>query len=337
MKQVLLKKFAIAAIALCAVPATLLAQDEKDKVKTKDKKERQQIVITRSGDKNEKTVIEIDGDKVKVNGKDVADLKDIQVHVNNLKIPNITSLRTPGGTYSMTFDDFGHGTSLFNVDSNRAMLGVTTMSDDKGAEIQSITKESAAEKAGLKKGDVITKIDNRKIDGSEDVTDAIRAHKPGDKVAVTYLRNGKEEKATAQLGMFKGIDPKTMAAPRVFSNDMWRESLDNRVFDRVPGQGNVFATAMGRPRLGMAVQDTDDGKGAKVLDVDDDGTAFKAGIKKDDIITHIDDKAVNGADEVSKAMKEKKDQPSVKFQVNRGGKSQTIEVRVPRKLKTVDL
>lgn len=338
MKQVLLKKFAIAAIALCAVPATLLAQDEKDKVKTKDKKERQQIVITRSGDKNEKTVIEIDGDKVKVNGKDVADLKDIQVHVNNLKIPNITSLRTPGGTYSMTFDDFGHGTSLFNVDSNRAMLGVTTMSDDKGAEIQSITKESAAEKAGLKKGDVITKIDNRKIDGSEDVTDAIRAHKPGDKVSVTYLRNGKEEKASAQLGMFKGIDVKGMTAPRVFSNDMWRESLDNRVFDRVPGAANVYGAAIaGRPKLGMAVQDTDDGKGVKVLDVDEDGTASKAGIKEGDIILQIDDKAVNSADEISKLMKEKKDQPSVKFQVNRGGKNQTIEVKVPRKLKTVDL
>ena len=153
MKQLFLKRFAIAAIALCAIPATLLAQDdkEKDKVKTKEKKERQQIVITRSGDKTEKTVIEIDGDKVKVNGKDVADLKDIQVHVNNLKIPNVTTLRTPGGTYNMTFDDFGHGRSYFSVDSNRAMLGVTTSDDDKGAEIQSVTKESAAEKAGLKK------------------------------------------------------------------------------------------------------------------------------------------------------------------------------------------
>ena len=87
----------------------------------------------------------------------------------------------------------------------------------------------------------------------------------------------------------------------------------------------------------MAVQDTDDGKGVKVLDVDDDGTAFKAGIKEEDIITHIDDKAVNSADEVSKMMKEKKDQPTVRFQVNRAGKTQNLEVKIPRKLKTVDL
>jgi serine protease Do len=87
----------------------------------------------------------------------------------------------------------------------------------------------------------------------------------------------------------------------------------------------------------MAVQDTDDGKGVKVLDVDEDGTASKAGIKEGDIVLQIDDKAVNSADEISKLMKEKKDQPSVKFQVNRGGKTQTIEVKIPRKLKTVDL
>jgi len=337
MKQLILKRFAIAAIALCAVPATLLAQDEKEKVKTKEKKERQQIVITRTGDKDEKTIIEIDGDKVKVNGKDVADLKDIQVRVNNMNLSNITALRSPG-TYTITTDGFGpHGASVFSVDSNRAMLGVVTEGDEKGAEIKSITKESAAEKAGLKKGDIITKINNRKIDVTDDVTDAIRSQKPGDKVTITYLREGKEQKATAELGRWKGIDVKGMTAPRVLSDQMWRENQDFKRFENMSPsiQGGFFSN--NRPRLGMAVQDTDDGKGVKVLDVDDDGTAHKAGIKENDIITHIDDKAVNSADEVSKMMKEKKDQPTVRMQVNRGGKTQNIEVKIPRKLKTVDL
>src|SRR5215207_2909849 len=114
MKQTLLKKFAIAAIALFAAPGFLLAQEkEKEKTKTKEKTEKQQIIITRSGDKDEKTIIEIDGDKVKVNGKDVADLKDVQVHVNNLNIPNI-HFRTQGQTgFNMNFDDYGTGRALF--------------------------------------------------------------------------------------------------------------------------------------------------------------------------------------------------------------------------------
>ena len=204
MKQVLLRKMAIAAIALLTLPAALFAQDDKQKEKSEGKKEYQQIVITRSGDKNEKTVIEIDGDKVKVNGKDVADLKDIQVHVNNWTMPNIMTMRSPGqGNFSFNFNDSNGG--FYKVDSNRAMLGINTNSDDKGAEVESIVSGTAADKAGLKKGDIITKIDSRKIDAADDVTDAIRAHKPGDKVSITYLRDNKENKTTAELGRWKGM------------------------------------------------------------------------------------------------------------------------------------
>ncbi|GAA4744898.1 PDZ domain-containing protein [Flavisolibacter ginsenosidimutans] len=335
MKQLLVKHFAIAAFAFCAVPGTLLAQKEKEKEKTKEKTERQQIIITRTGDKDEKTVIEIEGNKVKVNGKDVADLKDVQVHVNNLRTPNAMTFRTmPDRNFNMTWND--EGGHLFSVDSNRAMLGVVTDGDDKGAEIQSVTKESAAEKAGLKKGDVITKIDNRKIDATDDVSEAVRAHKPGEKVSITYLRDGKEQKTTAELGRWKGIDMKGMTiAPKIFSEDTWNNNLNNRMMERTL-PGGVFSMAGNRPRLGLSVQDTDDGKGVKVLDVDDEGMGAKAGIKEGDVITMVDDKAVNSADDIAKLMREKREQPTVKMQLNRNGKTQTVEVKM-KKPKTVDL
>ena len=75
----------------------------------------------------------------------------------------------------------------------------------------------------------------------------------------------------------------------------------------------------------------------KILDVDEESNAQKAGILKNDIITRVDDTAVSNVDEVSKAIKEKKDQATVKLQVVRSGKTQTIEVKVPRKLKTAEL
>lgn len=336
MKQGFLNRAMMAALLVCMVPATLLAQDNKTKEKVKEKVQKQQIVITRSGDKDEKTVIEIEGDKVKVNGKDVADLKDINVRVNNLRGSGAISFG-PNQNFDFNFDHMQP--SIFRVDSNRAMLGVVTDGDEKGARIQSVSKESAAEKAGLKKGDVITKIDNRKIETTDDVTDAIRSHKPGDKVAITYLRDGKEQKSSTELGRWKGVNITAMTAPRVLTDQVWREAPNARSFERMaPGQGfgSVYATSRG-PKLGMAVQDTDEGKGVKVLDVDDEGNAHKAGIKEDDIITHVDDKAVNSADEISKIMKEKKDQNTVRFQVNRGGKTQNIEVKMPKKIKTVDL
>ncbi|HZH64246.1 MAG TPA: PDZ domain-containing protein [Flavisolibacter sp.] len=339
MKQIFLKKLTIAAIALCALPATLLAQKEKEeKVETaekKEKKERQQIIITRTGDKEEKTVIEINGDKVKVNGKDVADLKDIQVRVNNMKMPNVMALRSPG-TFSMSFDD-EHG-GLFREDANRAMLGVNTDESDKGARLESVVKESAAEKAGLKKGDIITKINDKKIEATSDVTAAIKAHKPGDKVNITYLRDGKEQKATAELTKWKGMNMTTFTGPQGFDSQMWRESINTRpAVPRISGTGATFYRNNSGLKLGLSVQDTDDGKGVKVLEIDENGNAAKAGLKENDIITQIDDKAVNGADEIAKVMREKKDQATVRFQLTRAGKPQTIEVKVPRKIKTVEL
>jgi serine protease Do len=140
------------------------------------------------------------------------------------------------------------------------------------------------------------------------------------------------------LGRWKGVNMTTMIAPRVLTDQMWRENLNERRLERgtpVP-PGGVYFPSRG-PKLGMSVQDTDDGKGVKVLDIDDEGSAAKAGLKEGDIITQVDDKAVNGADEISKLIREKKDQPSVKMQILRGGKTQTIDVRIPRKIKTVDL
>jgi serine protease Do len=71
--------------------------------------------------------------------------------------------------------------------------------------------------------------------------------------------------------------------------------------------------------------------------VDEDGNAGKAGVKEDDIITEIDGKEVNGADEIAKTIKESKDKVSVKMKILRKGKAETIDVKIPRKLKTADL
>jgi serine protease Do len=131
----------------------------------------------------------------------------------------------------------------------------------------------------------------------------------------------------------------SMVAPKVLTDRAWREQLSDRVIERVAphANGNVYISTPRSPKLGMVVQDTDDGKGVKVIDLDNDGTAFKAGIKEDDIITQVDDKVVNSADEISRLMKEKREQPSVRLQVARNGKTQNIEVRIPKKIKTVDL
>ncbi len=203
------------------------------------------------------------------------------------------------------------------------MLGVTTEKVDKGVEMQDITKESAAEKAGLKEDDIITKIDDQKVEDPDDLSKVIGKHKPGDKVKVTFLRDKKEQTVTAELTKWKGIEAYGLGNGFNYNFKMPNMNY-NEVMPRIQGvprapEGNwnqLFVTE-GRPRLGLSVQDTDDGKGVKVIDVDDEGNANKAGIKEDDLITEVDGKAVNSADEVAKIVRESKDKNSLMFKLHR--------------------
>ncbi len=315
MKQAFQKLTAFVIAGLMFSPA--FAQEEKDK-ESKNKSQ-ETIVIHKNTD--EKVVIEINGDKITVNGKPLEELKDGSVRVNRSKIRDVHNLYTMNGTNN------GDMYRFLTEEANHAMLGVTTEKVAEGAKVNEVTPESAAEKIGLKKGDVIKKINETKIEDPDMLSKAIRSHKPGDKVQVTYLRDGKEQTASAELTKWKsslkfdvkGLDinmPKFDVAPRVMPGYTW---------------------SGGSPRLGLSVQDTDDGKGVKVIEVDEDSNAAKAGVKEDDVITEINGKAVNSTDEVVKIIKESKEKDAINLKLNRGGKSQNIEVKMPKKIKKSDI
>jgi serine protease Do len=331
MKKGIVSRIVLAGMALLSVPFLGLAQKEKDKEKDK---QMQTIVITREpGDG--KTVIEIDGDKVKINGKDAKDNKDVNVNVTTLKGARGRNLfmhnNAAGQTWNMNFDN---RISLFEEDANRGMLGVQMEEHEKGALVKSVTKESAAEKAGIKSGDVITRIDDKKIEDADDVTEEIKKHKPGEKVTVTYLRDSKEHKAAAELTKWKGIKMNAMSMPRVYAP----ATPDGPMEFNMPMQNFNFDVYAGRPKLGISIQDTEDGKGVKILDVEEESSAAKAGLKKDDVILAIDDKEVNSTDAISRLMRgAERDRFNYSFRILRDGKTQTVDVKIPRKLKTADL
>ena len=114
MKQMWTKMTVFAIALTLVIPAALLAQKEEksDKGdKDKEKKEVQQVIITRKGDKPEKIVVEINGDKVLVNGKPLEEYKDkngdINVRLNNLKdIESLSFSRGgKGGNWNYNMND----------------------------------------------------------------------------------------------------------------------------------------------------------------------------------------------------------------------------------------
>jgi putative serine protease PepD len=82
-------------------------------------------------------------------------------------------------------------------DSDKQQYGVTV---DSGLLVTTISKGSGADGAGLKVGDVVTKIDSTTIVSQGDLGLAIRSKKPGDKVSITFERSGSTKTAEAVLG-----------------------------------------------------------------------------------------------------------------------------------------
>ena len=336
--------FAIALLATLSIPS--FAQDVKEKEKeAKDtKKEVEQITIVRKSDSKEKTVIEINGDKITVNGKPIEDLKDGDVTVHRNKYKTLEGVNayglSKGRSGNFTWDG-GDQFRMFDMDENRAMLGVVTEEVDGGVKVTELTDESAAKKAGIKEGDIITKIGDTKIEDPDQLSATVRKHKPGEKVTVTVLRDKKEQKITTELGKWKGVSAFSYGpGGQHFKMDMpdYNELLAPKaqVAPRVRN-GQAWSYSGGAPKLGLSVQDTDDGKGVKVIEVDEESNAAKAGLKENDIITNFNDKEVNSADEVAKLVKENKDKPTISLKIKRAGKTQNVEVKMPRKLKTADL
>jgi Do/DeqQ family serine protease len=68
-----------------------------------------------------------------------------------------------------------------------------------GFYINKVTKNSGAEKAGIKKGDIITALDNKKINGYSDLTAFINTKRPDEVVNVTIIRDGDKKTIPVKL------------------------------------------------------------------------------------------------------------------------------------------
>ncbi|MGW0463980.1 trypsin-like peptidase domain-containing protein [Streptomyces sp. NPDC003027] len=68
----------------------------------------------------------------------------------------------------------------------------------------SVVPGGPAAKAGIRPGDVITKVDGQRVHNGEELIVKIRAHRPGDRLELTLLRGGKEQTKTLTLGSSQG-------------------------------------------------------------------------------------------------------------------------------------
>ena len=323
-------------------------EDIKAKEKGDKKKQTQEIVIRSNGEKDANITVQINGDKVLINGKPLSEFKDEDISVHNRKM----TVRDNANIYMKdgmgVFENFSGGSKVF--------LGVSTQKTDDGAKVTEVTKESPAEKAGLKKGDIITRFEEKNIDGPQALYDAVNEKKAKDDIKVTYKRDGKEQtvKATLQERKNNGARTYSYTTPDGFQKSFSLPKMDMDVtipdvksYPRIqqwhdaPGGGIDYGNYNGifspRPKLGLKIQDTDDNSGVKVLEVDNDSPSAKSGIKKDDVIVEIGGAKVSNTDEAREQLRANNEKAAYSLKAKRGGSVQNFEVKIPKKLKTANL
>jgi serine protease Do len=315
-----------------------------------DRNEQKEIIIRQKGGKDAKITLEVKNGEYFINGKPlekfddqniIVEKRDIDVDV--ITVPDIVYSPSPfreewnneNAERAMRDAERALGNAdrqrriqkSIEIRMNSAFLGVSSKKSEKGgATVLEVTSGSPAEKAGIKKGDVITKVNETKIESPESLFETIRSFKAGDKVKVSFTRNGKEQTVTATLD-------KTENNVKDFNYNY------NFKMPPMPDMDGLYMGPWGphQPKLGIKAQDAEDGKGVNILEVEDSSAAAKAGLKKGDIILQFDGAEVNSTNELIEQLQEARGKSTIKVRILRGGVSQDIEVKIPRKLKTAEL
>jgi serine protease Do len=188
----------------------------------------------------------------------------------------------PASTVGLVVDSLEHGGVV-----SRGYLGVTIqpVNEDiadslglkaaSGALVDQAESGAPAAEAGLKSGDVITKLDGDTIKGATDLTRQIGALKPGAKVTLSYLRNGEDKTVDVTLSSQKAqktamADESQSAAPALLGVQLAPAK-------QVSGAGD---------------------QGVVIVNVDPNGAAASKGLSDGDVILEVSGKSVSQPAEV---------------------------------------
>lgn len=325
------------------------AQTKSEKDKSSEKTEIQEIIIKKKGDKDRTITITFKGEDILIDGRPLIEYdKNGDITVGKRKLTfsgNIAGLESQMEKLYGTIEGLNlDGNMSFNgkgldsdMNSKSPLLGVTTEQDKKAVMVVSVTPKSAAEEAGIKKGDVIYKVNGDKVESPKDLSSIIEGRKVEDKVRVYFKRDGKKMDVEATL------KSRSSAYPRAFSFSSPEGNLKSFTFPRAAPEverfnfeydGNLFSN---NQKLGLRIKDTEGGKGVSVEEVDEKSNAEKAGFKRGDILTELDGEKIKDTNDARMALRKVSKASAYSATVLRNGKEEKIEVKIVKPLKEISL
>lgn len=187
------------------------------------------------------------------------------------------------------------------------------ISDNEGAVVTQVVEGTPADKAGLKKYDVIREVDGRKIADSQALTNLVASYRPGDMIDLKVVRDGKEKRIRVELQKRPGSA--TNSRPALPQDDDVLSKLGLRVSNLT----DELASRYGY----------EEEEGVIVRDVGKNSVAAEKGLRVGDLIIEIDRQKVRSVKEFEKIVDDFEAGKIVLFQVKRGRGSHFIAMKVP--------
>jgi serine protease Do len=178
----------------------------------------------------------------------------------------------------------------------------------KGALVGEVFEGSPAEKAGLLRGDVIIRFNGDEVGSQRELPTMVAFLPVGQEVDVVVVRNGKE--ITVEVKLEEMEDEETTVAGG--SSGEVQEGLGLAVQNLTPRIAE---------RLGLK-----NTEGVVVTDVDQNGTAARAGLRRGDVIIEVNRTKITDFETLNRVLEEGKDSKSNLFLVSRGGSTIFIAV-----------
>lgn len=189
------------------------------------------------------------------------------------------------------------------------------LKDTKGVLVSEVKKGSAADKAGITRGDVIIAVNGEKIDDSNILRNKIAVTQPGSEVTLTILRDGKEQELKTTLD-------ELTAENSTSDNPMNRG--DSGESDQNGKLGLNLQPLT--PEITKQLKIPADTKGLVVMDVDPTGPAAEAGIDKGDVILEINRQPVETFEQAKSAIEKAGNNASLLL-VSRGGRTIYVTIQ----------
>lgn len=252
------------------------------------------------------------------------------------------------GTFSF-FIEGGSFLGVFAEDVSKENMARYGLREARGVAITQVVKDSPAEKAGLRKDDVILRFEGDSVTSVRKLNRLVSEVAPDQTVRLGISRGGSEQEVSVTIGKrnaaantfdrlpgfpgmeglkdlpgFKGLMTPEAPGGNVFKWEGPGAGPEGMVFsfgnNRRIGVGTMALTKQLAEYFGVA-----EGQGVLVTSVAEDSPAAKAGIKAGDIITTVDGEKVEGSGDLARGINKKKE-GDVTLTVIRKGNQRTITV-----------